>query len=63
MSFSASFSVLHCPSCGQPIMPSGMTFGKEPDHLATKCEYCRKMIEMKRDKNTGRMVAEVTKPS
>lgn len=61
MSFSLSFSFIACPSCGEPILPYGTQIGKEPEHLTTTCGSCKKIIEMKRDPATGKMVAKVAK--
>jgi len=63
MSFSLSFSYIACPSCGEPILPSGTQFGKEPEHLTRTCDICKKVIEVKRDPASGKMVAKVAQPA
>jgi hypothetical protein len=63
MSFSASFSFITCPSCGEPIMPYGTQVGKQPEHLTTTCASCKKVVEMKRDPRTGKMKSKVARPA
>ena len=65
MGLTVSFALLLCPSCGEPIMPSGMaTTDNDPaEHLTVTCENCRKLISVTRDPATGSRKAAVARPS
>lgn len=63
MSFSASFTLIACPMCGEMIMPYGTQVGKEPELWTTICSYCKKTIEVRRDPASGKLIAKKARPN
>ena len=44
-------------------MPQGVSLGKEPELLTTRCENCGKLIEFRREAATGKFTAKISKSS
>jgi hypothetical protein len=63
MSFSASLSLIACPSCGEPIMLHGFQFGYEPAHLAETYSNHKKIVGNRQFPATGKFKAEELRPS
>jgi DNA-directed RNA polymerase subunit M/transcription elongation factor TFIIS len=63
LSFSFSFALIACPACGEMIMPYGTQIGKDPEFWTTQCPHCKKMIEVRRDSVSGKLIAKKAKPS
>jgi len=49
--------------CGEMIMPYGTQIRKEPEFWTVECSHCKKMIEVRRDPASGKLIAKKARPS
>lgn len=63
MGLTGSLTLIDCPMCGEAIIPTGLWVDEEPEYWALKCPRCQKMIEVRRDPVSGKLISKKVNPS
>ena len=61
MTLAAAVALIFCPACGELLAPHGMIIGREPELLTATCPTCHRLVEIRRDPASGKLVSAVAR--